>query len=210
MSKILESDLLLKHPFNLLVSGGTGSGKSEWITRLIQERERLINTKFDRICYHYGIFTEKVLYFQKLGIETYAGMPTEEEYFKSTNLPTFLILDDLLIESDEKFLQALFTRATHHCNISTAFLTQNLYAPILKIPKLNSQYFCFMRNPSSQLQMRIFGSQVFPKDLKFFIESYNDATKAPFGFLFCDVHAQSPPILRLRTRIFDDPIIYTH
>lgn len=204
----MESELQMKHPFGLLVSGSTSSGKSEWITRLIENRDRLIDTKFDRVIYHYGIFTKKVLYFQSIGVETVPGMPDEKTYFHSTNKPIFLIMDDLMLEASSEFLTALFTRASHHCNISTAFITQNLFEPKLKVPRQNTQYFVFLRNPANQLPLRIFAAQVFPKLAKFFNDAYIDATKDLWGYLFVDLNASSPPSLRLRTNIFDKTIIY--
>lgn len=65
-----------------------------------------------------------------------------------------------------------------------------------------------MRNPSSLLQIRNFGQQVFPKKLRDFMEVFANATDSLFGYLFVDLHTQSSPILRLRTSIFDQPIIY--
>jgi hypothetical protein len=136
MFTIDESDLLLKHPFNLVVSGGSQSGKTEWITRLIAHRGTLINTKFDKVVYCYGIYTPRVLLLQQAGCETVDGLPEESIYFRTDNLATLLILDDLLLEASETFLKKLFTRVTHHCNISTAFLTQNFFAKELRVARM--------------------------------------------------------------------------
>lgn len=209
MAMISESDLKFKHPFNMIVSGGTGSGKTQFIAKLIKEAPRIIDTNFEKIAYHYGIFNDKVLYFQTIGVDTQPGLPDPDVYFKSTNKPTFLILDDLLIESKEEFLKELFTRAGHHSNLSIAYLTQSLFSKELKIPRGNSQYFVFLRNPASQLQVRNFGLQIFPKSLKGFMSAYADAVKHLYGYLIVDMHPQSPSILRLRTDIFDTPIIYS-
>lgn len=206
---ILESDLLLKHPFNLIISGGTGSGKTDWLARLIHEREKIINTKFERICYHYGIFTNRVLYFQKVGIETYPGVPDPQKYFKTNNPPTLLILDDLILETSEQFLQTLFTKASHHCNISSIFITQHLFAKQLKVARANTHYFVLMRNPQNLREVRDFGQQIFPKNLTYFFSAYSDSVEPLFGYLFLDLHTQSPPLLKLRTNIFENTIIYS-
>lgn len=207
---IRESDLLLKHPFSLIISGGTHSGKSEWLTRLIKNRDKMINTKFDRVTYHYGVLTPTVLKLQQLGIETYPHLPDPNDYFKSENKSTLLCMDDFLSEASEQFLQDLFTRGTHHHNISTVFVTQHLYAKSLKVPRLNCSYFCFLRNPANEREIRTFAHQTFPRQFKFFTDSYTDAVKPLYGYLFVDLHPQSPPLLRLRTRIFEDSIIYSN
>ena len=42
---------------------------------------------------------------------------------------------------------------------------------------------------------------MFPGQTKYFIESYNDATSKPFGYLLIDYKPETPDFLRLRTDI---------
>jgi hypothetical protein len=205
-----QNDLLLKHKFNMIVSAGTMAGKTEWVSRLIRERDRMIDTKIERIFYHYGIYTEDVLELQKLGIETIPGMPDPKTYFKHDNPPTLLILDDLITDATEAFLQRLFTFGTHHCNISTIFITQDLFAKQLKVARSNTQYFVLMRNPPGLREVRNFALQIYPKNFKFFMDCYDDAINEEYGFLFVNLHTKSPPILKLQTHIFDTPIVYSN
>ncbi|CAK5051469.1 unnamed protein product [Meloidogyne enterolobii] len=61
-----------------------------------------------------------------------------------------------------------------------------------------------MRSPNSVLSVRNIGSQLFPKKLDYFLDSYRQATNIPYGYLLIDMHASSDPTLRLRTNIFKD------
>jgi hypothetical protein len=65
-----------------------------------------------------------------------------------------------------------------------------------------------MRNPQGMNQVHSFGQQVFPRNLRDFMSAYMDATEPLFGFIFVDLHPRSIPVLRLRTDIFDQNIIY--
>ena len=113
-----------------------------------------------------------------------------------------LILDDLMLDASNNFLDLLFTRGSHNWNTSVIFVTQSLYGRDIKTARANSHYLVLMRNPSGQLQVRTVGSQLFPRKLNYFIESYNDATRDPFTYLIVNMHPNSPEDERLTTNIF--------
>jgi len=118
--------------------------------------------------------------------------------------PLLLILDDLLLSINEKYLSELFTKKSHHQNFSIIFVTQNLFDPKIKVARQNSQYIIVMRSPNSMLSVRNIGVQLFPRQLDYFLDAYRQATKHPYGYLVIDMHASSDPTLRLRTNIFKD------
>jgi hypothetical protein len=53
-----------------------------------------------------------------------------------------------------------------------------------------------------KLQVQVLGRQMFPGQAKYFMESYNDATSKPFGYLVCDLHPASDALYQLRTNVF--------
>jgi hypothetical protein len=134
-------------------------------------------------------------------IEVYSGLPSEE-ILKSKPKPLLLVLDDLLIEANSSFLTKLFTRDTHHMNISALFITQSLFDKNIKVARQNAHYLILLRNPSGELQVRNLGLQLFPRNLPFFMHAYEQATNDKFGYLLVDMHPSSKSILRLRTKIF--------
>jgi hypothetical protein len=140
---------------------------------------------------------------QKSGIGVYAGVPPEE-LIKRHPKPLLLILDDLLLAIDEKYLNQLFTAKSHHQNFGIVFVTQNLFDKKIRIARQNAQYIVLMRSPNAMLSIRNIGVQLFANQLPFFLDSYKLATAEPYGYLLIDLHAASNLALKLRTQIFKD------
>lgn len=118
--------------------------------------------------------------------------------------PLLLILDDLLLTIEEKFLNQLFTAKSHHQNFAVVFVTQNLFEKKIRVARQNAQYIVLMRAPNSVLAIRNIGVQLYPRQLDFFLDAYRQATHQPYGYLLLDLHASSHPALRLRTNIFKE------
>ena len=209
-NSISSSDLLLKHPFNMVISGGSFSGKTEFTRRIIKNVKRMVNTRFKKIIYCYGIFDPKI--FEIKGeiediLEFHEGVPTLE-YLRSQNSPVLLVLDDLMKEAVQNgFLDTFFTKGSHHLNISVILITQDIFFKDLKTARNNAHYIVIMRNPSGERQIRDLATQLFPgKKRKYFIESKENALKENWSYLFIDMHPASLNELRLRTQIFPDEI----
>lgn len=84
-------------------------------------------TPFERIVYSYSMEQPgyEKLFKNVPSLELYEGFPSDIEFDGSTH--TLLVLDDLMFEmSSDKRLATLFTRMRHR-NVSTIFITQNLY-----------------------------------------------------------------------------------
>lgn len=208
--RIEESALLFRHPFNMIVGGASGSGKTEWTYRFLQECRSLIQPPPAHILYCYGVYNSRVLELNSMGVETHFGLPTEKT-IRDTKQPLLLVLDDLMLEAKSEFLDLLFTRGSHHWGVSIVFITQNMFEKSMKTARNNAHYLVLLRNPSGQLQIRNLGTQLFPRQLPYFMDAYRDATKENFGYLLIDIHPSSTEQLRLRTRVFldDEPqIIY--
>nr|CAD2166900.1 unnamed protein product [Meloidogyne enterolobii] len=194
----------------MIISGPSSSGKSTILLKFISEASDLIEPKPKSILYCFGEMNNIVPLLQKSGVDVYSGVPPED-LIKKYPKPLLLILDDLILSIDEKYLSELFTKKSHHQNFSVIFVTQNLFDKKIKVARQNSQYLVLMRSPNSMLSIRNIGVQLFPKQLDYFLDSYRQATKQPFGYLLVDMHASSDPTLRLRTNIFkedDEKIIF--
>jgi len=205
-----NKDLKFKLPFGMIISGPSSSGKSTILLKFISEASDIIEPKPKSILYCFGEMNNIVPLLQKSGVDVFAGVPPED-LIKKYPKPLLLILDDLILSIDEKYLSELFTKKSHHQNFSVIFVTQNLFDKKIKVARQNSQYLVLMRSPNSMLSIRNIGVQLFPKQLDYFLDSYRQATKQPFGYLLVDMHASSDPTLRLRTNIFkedDEKIIF--
>jgi hypothetical protein len=70
------------------------------------------------------------------------------------------------------------------------------------VARINAQYLILMRAPNAALSIRNIGTQLFPRQLEYFLNAYRNATALSYGYLMVDLHAGSDPLLRLRTNIF--------
>uniref|UniRef100_A0A914IH82 AAA+ ATPase domain-containing protein n=1 Tax=Globodera rostochiensis TaxID=31243 RepID=A0A914IH82_GLORO len=187
----------------MIISGPSSSGKSTFLLNLVAEYRELIDPTPASILYCFGEMSTIVPVLQKAGISVYAGVPPEELIRRQTK-PLLLILDDLLMSIDEKYLSELFTKKSHHQNFAVVFVTQNLFERKIKVARQNAQYVVLMRSPNSVLAVRNLGVQLFPRQLDFFLDAYRQATSQPYGYLVIDMSASSDPVLRLRTGIFKE------
>ena len=48
------------------------------------------------------------------------------------------------------------------------------------------------------------GAQMYPKNSKFLVEAFEDATKIPYGYLLLDLRQDTPEDMRVRTTIFPE------
>lgn len=209
MTEILNTPPF-KHPFTMVISGSTGSGKTEWLMRFLNNLPDMIDDKISTVLYCYGETNENILRLDKIGkkndtlFKIHNGIPTEEQIRIEKNL--LLVLDDLMINLKNTFLDTIFTRGSHNWGVSVVLVTQNLFAKEIKTARNNSHYIVLMRNPAGELQMRNLAVQLFPLRSKYFIEAYKDATIEKFSYLLIDMHPQTEDNLRLKTHIYPGEI----
>ena len=98
----------------------------------------------------------------------------------------------------------LFTKWSHHRNVSVMFLTQNLFYKNrhMRTISLNSHYMVLFKNPRDAGLFSILARQMYPSSWKFAEEAYRDATERPFGYLFVDLKPQQNERYRLRANVF--------
>lgn len=111
-----KKHFLFKHPFTAIVAGPTGSGKTEFVRKLLNYHKLLI-TKEGQLrvlwCYGQKEAVKINLNINSVSIAVFEGIPTEAD-IKSL-IPDLLIIDDLMNESGKsKELVNLFTKGSHH------------------------------------------------------------------------------------------------
>ncbi len=126
-----------------------------------------------------------------------------------------LILDDNMHNvANDIIISDLFTKLSHHKNISVILLVQNLFpkSKYMRDISSNSTYIVLMSNPRETLQIKTLSSQIDGANSSFILNCYNDATKnKPFTYLFLDFDQSTPDEVRVRTNIFpnEEPFAYT-
>lgn len=188
-----------KHSATYLLSGPTGSGKTTFIKQFLAERNSLIDTRIEEViyCLPEDQTIDDTIPFTKL----HRGVP---EISMFTDLrPRIVILDDLLSSVDSNVVE-LFTRGSHHYNLSVFFIVQNLFSKNkgCRDISLNSHYIFLMKNPRDRQQINTLARQISPENSRFICEAYSDATDKPYGYLLLDLHQTTPEQYRVRTNIF--------
>lgn len=168
----------------------------------------MFNQPIQEIVYCYGEFQPRFLDMEREipNIQFIEGFP-ENIYSLFNNTPGVLVLDDLMSESTSKDAMVnIITKGCHHHNISTLFLVQNLFPPgkHSRTISLNTHYIITFKHPRDSLGVSILARQAFPNAIKYVMESFEDATKQPYGYLVFDLHPSTSEKVRLRTSIFPD------
>jgi hypothetical protein len=211
------ANLQFKCPFTCTVSGPTSSGKTVVTRRILKNFKLLFNQPIDtlKVVWCYGV-VQQFDPIENVECTYIEGLISEDSLLQLK--PHVLIIDDLMNQlAGDKRLTDIFTRGSHHFNISVIFISQNLFpkGPEMRNVSLNSQYYIIMKNPRDRTQIYYFARQVFHFKYKRMIEAYEDATREPHGYLKVDLTQTTPDEYRLQTRINPEenskvfaPIIY--
>ena len=118
----------LTHPFSLLVSGGTKTGKTTFVKKLLSHFQVMIDPPPEDIKYFYSECQDTFAEIKSLDpeIEFIEGVP--DAIFDSINPKTqnLYIFDDMMGERDA-IIAKLFTKKSHHGNLSVIYIVQNLF-----------------------------------------------------------------------------------
>ncbi|GFT09035.1 uncharacterized protein TNCV_4105021 [Trichonephila clavipes] len=195
----------LKHPFSMMICGPSNSGKTFFVRRILETT--LIKPFPPKIIWCYGIYQKL---FEKMSDkEFHEGIPSGVENITNA----LIIIDDLMNEvGDDKNFQTCSRKEATFRDISVIFILQNIFCKGKQIRNisLNTSYLCCFKNVRDKQQISCLARQMYPSQSKFLLESYDDATKVPYGYLFIDLKPETNERLRIRTSIFpgDKNIVY--
>jgi hypothetical protein len=209
----IESAFSLLHPFSLIISGISQSGKTRWFETLLNSMS-LINPTPVRIIISY---TEDQQVYHDIvqrnpRIELTRGLDFELSDFDSS-CPSLIVIDDQMekVQKEEK-IQTLFTKGIHHKSISVILITQNLYpqGKHSRDIRLNSHYLVIMKSPTFASQVNYLGRQLFPKTPCFLPDAYKRATEKPYSYLFINLHPLCPDNSRVLQGIFSNELKFVY
>ena len=199
--------LPLRHPFTALVAGPTGCGKTRFVFKLIENADVMVDPPPSKIVYCYGEFQQ--LFGNYPRVDFRQGLPDLGDF--DGNEPVLLIVDDLMNEANESVAD-LFTKGSHHRNVSVVFLVQNLFHKnkYIRTISLNAHYMILFKNPRDATQFASLARQMYPNKSAFAVEAYKDATREPYSYLFVDLRPEQNEDLRLRTNVFPGETRYVY
>ena len=191
MSKTLQFQF--HTPCSILTVGPSGSGKTVFITKLLTENLDLFDHRPRIIHYCYGSWQRGFETLKKKGVKFSEGVHLKEDLDKwfLKGAGGVLVMDDLMTEGgQDKTVLDIFTKHSHHRNITVIYLCQDMFPPgkYAKSISRNVHYIIAFKNPRDQLGMRNLLLQVFPQQWKTVQDVY---TSRPFGYLALDLHPAS-------------------
>lgn len=189
----------------MLVAGPTSSGKTSFVRKLLTNFSSLTTIQADnlKVLWMYG--QHQHTYTQPLSnvqIVYREGLIGDEELMNIN--PQIVVLDDLQNDLvNNKNCGDLFMKKSHHLNISTIVILQNIYAQgsQMRNVSLNAHYLVLFKNNRDQEQYSRLGRQLSPGNKHFFADMLNDVFSKDYSYLVVDCHPGTPDKLKYKTDI---------
>lgn len=201
-------------PFNscttISISGTTGSGKTTFVRKLIQNMSEMFEPVTPRrVLYCYGVYQNEYQVMEsRFPFVTFQkGLPSDSDIEELSGDHNLIVIDDLMNELiNNKDMEKLFTQGAHHKKLSVLYLNQNMYCQgkHSRTINLNTHYLVLLKNPRDVSQIQCLGKQAFPGKSQTLIEAYNDCMRKPYGYLVLDLSPHSEEDYRIRTGVFPD------
>lgn len=189
------------HAFSSIIAGPSGSGKTVFVRRFLAHLSDMVVPVPEEIIWYYGEWQQ--LYSDMKGVKFIEGLPDIEQWRGDKR--RLVIIDDLMAETDQRVTH-LFTKGSHHRDLSVIYIVQNLFGKNKeqRTISLNAHYIVLFKNPRDGSQITHLAKQMYPGRVAYMQDAFKDATKDPHGYLLVDLRQETPEQLRLRTHIFPD------
>ena len=193
-----------KHPTTIQVSGPARCGKTRLVLCILEHQ--LIQPFPTRIIWVYGDWQPD--YEDARAIYPHFKFMhgwTEGIYdcIRPDERNLFIVDDQMEEAGSSKTLSKLFTKGSHHRNLTVLYLLQNIYnaGASQRTVSLNTHYNVVFRNVRDASQFRTLAHQMHPGNAKWLLASYDNATCRPYGYLVLDHHPTSRTDERVLTDI---------
>ena len=141
------------------------------------------------------------------GIEFYEGIPSEIDSrdFLDVNKRNLIVLDDFMTQSGgDKRIANLFTKGSHHRNLSAIYIVQNIFHQETgtRNISLNTHYNVLFKSPRDKQQILILARQINPGRVPEFTHAYEKLqVDHPHGYLMLDLKPTTHDHHRLKTNV---------
>ena len=159
----------------------------------------MIDPPPEKIIWHYGEWQS--LFETMPNVEFVEGLPDPKQYDGTRR--SLVIIDDLMNETNRSVTD-LFTKGSHHRNLSVIHIVQNLFSRNKehRTISLNAHYLVIFKNPRDNSQILHLAKQAYSSRPKVLQEAFLDATSKSYGYLLLDFKQNTQEEYRLRSQIF--------
>ena len=200
METIKRVDVRLRSPSTVMIAGPSGSGKTRLLIDLIKMADEVATPPPVEIVFCYAMWQSAYEELEGL-VRFHKGIihgGDEENRLPVDGRNRWLIIDDLMKEATSGGASDdLFTRESHHHNVTVFFVTQNLFYEKARTVSKNTHYFFLGKNPRYAEQTAILARQMMPGQTRYFMEAFKDATSEPYSFLLVSCRQETPDHARL-------------
>lgn len=204
----IEMTLKLEHPFSMIVSGPSQCGKSTFTCNLLKNLNRMVNIKINTVEWYNtekAALPKDVHNNNNFKLRLFDVIP--DEFTNCEGQPLLIILDDMMndIKAASKICD-LFTRGSHHRNISVILIMQNIFhqSRYSRDISLNAKYIVIFKNPRDKSQFNHLARQIYPENPKSLQSIYKDITQSGHAYLLIDLSQGVNENFRFRTDIFNE------
>ena len=199
-------DLGFKHPFTCIISGPSGLYKSSFCIKLLQNLEILsTEARFDGgILWCYGESNAVPSVDVGRRIQFHESVP--DNFVNEGKESCLIILDDLLNEEYSGEVCKLFTKGSHHRNISVILITQNQFhqTKYCSDISLKAKYIVLLKYTGDKNQFKRLARRVYLQDSAGLYKAYLEATEKTHVCIVLDFAQDTDDRLRFQTNIFPD------
>ena len=105
---------------------------------------------------------------------------------------------------NSKLLSDLFTKGSHHKNLSIIYIIQNLYdnSKFHRTASVNTNYLVVFQNPRDGGQIDCLTRQMYSGKKVSLKKLMDDVCKEPYSYMLIDFKPDTPKEARIRTSIF--------
>ena len=193
----MTSPAHIRWPSTFLITGPSGSGKSQLCLTIVQNLEHIFDKPPLRLIVCHACDQDlyrEIKQKSPIPVDLVKGLPTDLKPPRRS----LLMIDDL--QENCKTIAHWFTKFSHHLDCSVLYLTQNLFLrdPHHRTCSLNAHVLVIFKSPRDKSAIFHLARQMMPTNSKFLLNAYELATEKPHGYLVINLKQDTPDILRYR------------
>ena len=150
-------DNRFQHPYTAVLAGPTGSGKTQFIRNFLKNLKNLVVPVPTMILFCYAEWQPAYEEMKTFGLNIHFIKGVGDLDSLTQGQPKLVIVDDLMAEANEQITR-LFTKGSHHKNISVMHIVQNLFSK-------NKEQRCINLNSHYMVVFKYSADRKHPVDL---------------------------------------------